>query len=81
MRKNKNRKTLKAIICTVVMLLVLSVVALPVFAEDNVGAAVREVIEDLPVQAMLRKPSKTHGHRQKHRSRRSLIMLCSLLWI
>ena len=37
MRKNKNRKTLKAIICTVVMLLVLSVVALPVFAEDNVG--------------------------------------------
>ena len=35
----------------------------------------------LPVQAMLRKPSKTHGHRQKHRSRRSLTTWCSLLWI
>ena len=53
----------------------------PVSLWIGLAAAVREVIEDLPVQAMLRKPSKTHGHRQKHRSRRSLIMLCSLLWI
>ena len=37
MRKIKNSKTLKAIICMVVTLFVLSVVALPVFAEDNVG--------------------------------------------
>ena len=37
MRKIKNSKTLKTIICMIVTLFMMAAVALPVFAEDNVG--------------------------------------------